>query len=77
MSKYLFVVPAREYFVLDAEKRKRSKKIDVCEVTIDTDAKTAIFGRRAGDAQRVPMWEDDDFEGALDAVLEHFAKEVL
>ena len=77
MSKYLFVVPAREYFAADAERRKRSKRTDVCEVVLDTDAKTALFGWRAGDAQSVPMWEDDDFEGALEIVLEHFAKEVL
>ena len=77
MSKYLFVVPAREYFAADAEKRKRSKRIDVCEVVLDTDSKTAVFGWRASDAQCVPMWKDDDFEGALDVVLEQFAEEVL
>ena len=77
MSKYLFVVPAREYFAADAEKLEEIEEDDVCEVVLDTDAKTAVFGWRAGDARSVPMWEDDDFEGAQEVVLEHFAKGVF
>ena len=76
MSKYL-VVPAVEYFAADAERLEEIEEDDVCEVIIDTDAKTAEFGWRAGDAQSVPMWEDDDYEGVVFCLLKYFAKEEL
>jgi len=76
MSKYL-VVPAVEYFAADAERLEEIEEDDVCEVVLDTNAKTAVFGWRAGDAQSVPMWEDDDYEGVVLCLLEYFAKEEL
>ena len=43
----------------------------------DTDEKTAVYGWRAGDAQSVPMWEDDDYDGVVLLLLEYFAEERL
>ncbi len=77
MAKYQYVVPAREYFALDAERLDEIDEGDVCEVVLDTYAKTAVFGWRAGDAQSVPMWEDDDYDGVVLLLLEYFAEERL
>ncbi len=75
MTKIEFVIPAAEYFALDAERLEEIEEGDVCEVVLDTREKTAIYGWRAGDAQSVPMWEDDDYEGVVELILLHFGEE--
>jgi len=67
-TRYQIRVPAGEYFETDADREYVPD--ETVEIILDCDKKTAAFRHRSD------LWEDDDFEGALDIVLRHVGTEI-
>jgi len=77
MGKYRFMIPAAKYFAVDAERLAEIEEGDVCEVLLDTTEEIAVYWWRIANSENTSFWEDDDYEGALEVVLEYFGEEAI
>jgi hypothetical protein len=74
MPKFMVKVPAAKYLENDAHNLPLVQKGDIVRVLLDTDRQAAQWDWISKDGALISAWEDDDYQGALECVLEHFGK---